>query len=225
MRIMLMQAITPEIKDYSAYSLPINLQYCIEKGYHYMLYSGEEEDLKGQHPAWLKMSCLEKLNLERYDWIWVLDCDAVVNNFSITLESIIEKDPKPIIISENDLNGGRLLNSGSTIYRSDFIPKLLARYDRCIEEGYRFLSERFWDQELINDMYLEDPSLFSVRPMQELNSYWKVDLFTDYEISQIGVGNSSPVDQTDNFVHHYMSIPAPIRVRQLKERASKHFKK
>lgn len=210
MKILICQVITPDIKDYAQYSIPTNIEYAIKHNYDFILYTSKKEEIN-YHPAWLKITSLRHLGLDKYDWIWVLDADAVINNQEITLEDIISREEKPIIISENGTNDGRTLNSGSILIQKSFVPNLLARYDTAVKENYRFLVERFWDQELINDWYEEDPSIFSVRPMTEINSHWRLHSSDRKEVEEFGIGFREPLDQTKNLVHHYMALPNFIR--------------
>ena len=187
MNILILQVMDRNVKDYSVYSLPINLEYSIKNDYDYLLY--QKSDFK-HHPSWLKLEAFREIDLGKYEYIWVLDTDCIINNHSIKLESIIAKDPKEIIISENGSNGGRLMNAGSILYKASIIPELLERYTKWESDGSEFMQKKYWEQEMLNDWYEEDPSRFSVRDMNELNSFWDIDNLKG--------------DEASILVYHYM---------------------
>ena len=95
MKILILQVATPNIKDYSIYSIPININYSIKWDHDFLLYTSKEEEID-HHPAWLKITAFYNINIEKYDWIWVLDTDAVINNQKIKLENII-RDRKSVV--------------------------------------------------------------------------------------------------------------------------------
>lgn len=182
MRILLLQVSTKDIKDYAVYALPHNLKYAIKNGYDYFTYQNDHFPYPN---VWLKIEVFKHVDYAEYDHIWVLDADCVINDFSVNLEELINKDKKDIIISKNGPNGGLLLNSGSMIYSARIIPQLLARYDKWIAEGNKYIYERYRDQQLLNEWNDSSPEVFSVREFSELNSYW-------YEMDP------------SNFVFHFM---------------------
>jgi galactosyl transferase GMA12/MNN10 family len=109
MRILLLQVSTMDIKDYAIYSLPHNLKYAIENGYDYFMYQNDHFPYPN---VWLKIEVFKHVNYAEYDHIWVLDADCVVNDFSVNIEKLINKDKRDIIISENGPNGGLQLSRG-----------------------------------------------------------------------------------------------------------------
>jgi galactosyl transferase GMA12/MNN10 family len=168
MRILLLQVSTKDIKDYTVYSLPHNLKYATERGYDYFLYQNNHFPYP---PHWLKIEVFKHVKYREYDHIWVLDADCVINDFSVDLQHLIDKDKKDIIASENGPNGGLRLNSGSVIYSARIVPRLLKRYDKwTAESGNVHLA--FRDQRFLNEWNDSNPELFSVREFSELNSYW-----------------------------------------------------
>lgn len=191
MKILIIQITTLEIKEYSEIFLSHNSKYAIKNGYHYLIFNEKSENYNF-HPSWIKIACLENINYSLYDYIWVLDADCLITNQSITLEEIINKDPTNIIISENGTNGGRKLNAGSFIVKGSFVPTLFHRFKDYIKTNTQFLYKRFWEQEMINDWYEIDPSVFSIRNMNEINSHW--------------MSFDKPTNQ-NQFVNHVMNCP------------------
>ena len=75
MKILIVQVMTPDIKDYSMYSLPTNIEYSIKWNYDYLLYTAKKTEIN-YHPAWLKITSFYDIKVDKYDWIWILDADA-----------------------------------------------------------------------------------------------------------------------------------------------------
>lgn len=195
MKILMLQVMNSNVKEYGVYSLPINLEYSIKNDCDYLLY--QKNDFR-HHPSWLKIEAFREIDLAKYDYVWVLDTDCIINNHRIRLEDIISRDPGEIIISENGLNGGRRVNAGSMLIKTSIIPEVLERYAKWEADGSEFMQKKYWEQEMMNDWLEEDPTRFSVRPMQELNSFWDVE------------GLSG--DDANILVYHYMG-------RGIKDRA------
>ena len=61
MKILLLQVLTPEIKDYSKWSIPINIEYSIKWNHDFHLYTALSSD-NPYHPAWLKITSLDNNN-------------------------------------------------------------------------------------------------------------------------------------------------------------------
>jgi glycosyl transferase family (putative galactosyltransferase) len=200
-RILILQVMTPEIAGYCAYSLPLNVEYAVKNGYHYYLHHARRSDIP-YHPSWLKLEALRLVDLQSYNWIWVLDADCVINNISIKLEDVIAADPKDIIISENGRNGGRRINAGSFVLRSSAVPLALAQYDAFARSGSPYMNKKFWEQEMFNDWYERDPTIFSVRDMNVLNSYWNIA--------------SLRGEERNNLVFHYMAQSDEQRITAMK---------
>ena len=200
MKVLVIQTVSSHIVSYSQYSIPVNIEWTVRNGHSYFLY---RNDNFPYHPAWLKLEAFNHVRYQDYDYVWVLDADCVINNGNVTLKQIIGDDKAEIIASANGRNGGRLINSGSIIYRTGVIPILLEKWDQCRLEKRPILTEHFWDQELINDWYEEDSSRFSIREMDELNSYWKI---------------MNP----GNFIHHYMARQNDDKIKLLKHHAMRN---
>lgn len=172
MKILIIQAVTKEIEEYSNIFIPHNSRYAIHHGYHYLIFNEESSKFKN-HPSWLKIECFKKIKWDEYDYIWVLDADCLINDWSIKLENIISKEENEIIISENGLNSGRDLNAGSFILRKTIIPVLLEKYKEYENTNCKFLKQKFWEQEMFNDWFEKEPNIFSKRDMNEINSYFQ----------------------------------------------------
>lgn len=65
--------------------------YCDIHGYDLIPFKIEKEFLEGRHPQWGKVKLLKNiLEAEKYDWLFFLDCDCLIMNPGITLDSFID---------------------------------------------------------------------------------------------------------------------------------------
>lgn len=65
--------------------------YCDIHGYDLIPFKIEKEFLEGRHPQWGKIKLLKNiLGTEKYDWLFFLDCDCLIMNPCITLDSFID---------------------------------------------------------------------------------------------------------------------------------------
>ena len=67
--------------------------YCIIQGYELVDFKIDDEFLEGRQAQWGKIKLLKNLILDgKTDWYFFLDCDCLIMNPSIKLESFIEED-------------------------------------------------------------------------------------------------------------------------------------
>lgn len=98
------------------------------------------------------------------EWAWWLDCDAMITNYNIKLESIVDNNYH-FILSE-DING---LNAGSFLVRNstegrDYLQMILDNM-----ETYRF--HNWHEQQCINDTYDIYRGIIKVLPQKIINCY------------------------------------------------------
>lgn len=75
--------------EYMYYSMMINKLYCSKWGYDYRFIN---HDIKEMPPYWLKVKDLKNLlnDTSKYDMIVYLDLDAIFNDFSVSIEQVID---------------------------------------------------------------------------------------------------------------------------------------
>ena len=151
------------------------------------IFISESSDLKvfrDLHPAYAKIWILFFLNLydSQYDYIWVLDIDTFFVNYEINIKDIIDEhlcdydeDGVDAICSVNGVNGGKLLNTGSIVYRLYNIGTLFYLFENYRQSrNQTIMNQPFWEQDFLNDVHSFFNEKFKIKPleMNVLNSYW-----------------------------------------------------
>jgi len=178
-KILMLQVYTKEITGISRIAFDVNADYCMRHGYDYRFVDVGYLQENKIHPAWGKIyeSALDLASKRPFDYLFVLDADAMVVTPEQKLEDIIAQFPDAMmLISENGANGGRLMNTGSFLVKH--VPEAAQLMNRVFNEGIKTpkRTERFWEQCVLNDMYDSSPELrkqITVLPMRALNCYWK----------------------------------------------------
>ena len=116
--------------SYGKFTKEINKKYCDEKGYIYHLESDDNKiktALEGRSPTWYKSKFInEVFELYNPDYILFLDADAIVCDFSYTVEDFI--DPNYNIICTEDYGPSRL-NAGVFIMKnSDWTKRVMNKW-------------------------------------------------------------------------------------------------
>lgn len=188
MRIALLTVVTPDIYEYSKLSSIINSNYCLKQGYDYLLVNSTIQD---RHHSWYKVKAIERY-IDYYDYIFVLDADAIVNNYSISIEDIISEQKADFIISEDIPNGG-WINAGSFIVRNNPLCKNLLKswWNKGKETNKEFTI--YHEQDCLIYLLTTEYKHF-------LNNKVKV-LPTNYINSACNLN----IVPEDNFIIHYMA--------------------
>lgn len=146
----------------------------------------EKSDLKmfkDLHPAYAKIWILFLLDFDtNYDFVWILDIDTFFVNYEISIKDIIDEhlcdydeDGVDAICSVNGVNGGKLLNTGSIIYRLYNIGTLFYLFENYRQSrNQTIMNQPFWEQDFLNDVHQFHNLDFKIKPleMNVLNSYW-----------------------------------------------------
>jgi lipopolysaccharide biosynthesis glycosyltransferase len=110
---------TEDIESLYKLISPSYQKYCDMHGYDFVSknISGEKYE---RHPVWYKINFIQEL-LNKYDWVLFVDCDTLLTNSNLTIESFI-KDGKDFYISK-DING---INAGVILLKnSDWTKQFL----------------------------------------------------------------------------------------------------
>ena len=199
-----LQVTSPEIHEYSKYSIELNKIYCKLHGYdHLELPTVRTEEYA---PQWSKIfQTIDLLKTGKYTHVFFLDADAVILNRIKKLEDVINKMTTPIGFSMNDWNGGDLINTGSFMATVDALG-ILEECVRLSEEDMKDKKLNYWhEQAVITKMY-ETGVKMDVFSMNEINSYWLYDV------------NSND----DQFIYHFMARPLNEKVQIAKQLFEKY---
>lgn len=140
------------------------------------------------------------------DWIWWLDNDAMITNFDIRLEDLV--DPDFHVIMATDIAA---LNTGSFIVRNS--PQAKAWLEFLLSKRQEYKDDKKWfEQQAVIDFYPKFEELFKLVPQQWLNSY-------DYKM--YGVEGIDLLDQDGqwypgDFVIHWPGLPNETRIELAK---------
>jgi len=99
------------------------------------------------------------------DWVWWLDNDAMITNFNIKLENLIDADYH--IIMATDIAA---LNTGSFIVRNSSQAKEWLNFLLSKKKEYKN-DKKWFEQQAVIDFYPRFQNLFKIVPQQWLNSY------------------------------------------------------
>jgi galactosyl transferase GMA12/MNN10 family len=204
LKICFVQVTSPEIQEYSNYSVALNKIYCKRHDYNYLELSAINTN--EYFFSWSKIfQVRDILKSDKYTHVFFLDADAIVLNRDIKLEDIISKMKTSIAFSENGWNGGDLINAGSFIATPEAI-KILEECIRLSEEDMKDKKlERWHEQSVINKMYADGIEM-DVFPMNEINSHWLYDF------------NSND----GQFIYHFMARQLNKKIEIAKELFEKY---
>lgn len=175
--------------------LPIAKAYCERHGYAAeficeAFYGVKENNgqLSQMPVGYYKMLKLREL-LDKYEFIWVLDCDTLITNIHIPFMAYVCNGGADDLFFTHDVNG---LNAGSFIIRSNkrskkFIQAVIDNFDAPEEQS---IMKRFLH--LIKPWRLHHPSINSY-PYAEYTHDWE-RLIGEHEMPIHEQGNWQPGD-------------------------------
>jgi hypothetical protein len=209
MKIAILQTVTPEIASYTKYTVGVNAQYCVENGIEYHLVQNDLGTTR--HPSWNRIKVVGRF-VSQYDFVMMLDADAIIQNFSISLEEIINTHAEDydILVCDDKPNGG-LINCGVMIFRNTpSIHDILTKW--WIEGAIMEMEHKFPYEQGVLRALMENPdsspvwrNKIKILPINTFNSHW-LDI------------------PEDNFIAHIMARPMDQRIAELSERFQKVIK-
>jgi len=137
------------------------------------------------------------------DWVWWIDNDAMITNFDIKLEGLVDSEFH--VIMPVDIAA---LNTGSFIVRNSEQAKEWLRFLLSKKGEYRN-DKKWFEQQAVIDFYPKFQDIFKIIPQNVLNSY-------DYRIYNVDstdlLGHSGQWQQGD-FVIHWPGLQNELRVK------------
>lgn len=146
---------TAEIARMAEVTNPSKRAYCERWGYDFACFEGTLDP--DRPPAWSKVRFVRRL-LDRYDWVFWLDADALIMNPDVALENLLDPRYSLILVKQPgpDPFGGLHLNTGSFFVRSD-------EWSRgFLDDLYRqreFIEHPCWEQAAFMHLYQHRPEV------------------------------------------------------------------
>ncbi|KAJ3044739.1 hypothetical protein HDV00_001143 [Rhizophlyctis rosea] len=159
------------------------MSYAQKHGYHFQLI--RHSLVIDRKPQWSKMLAAKQFLKDGFDWIWLLDLDAVITNHNIPLQNLIPPDvwystlhgycdrsyldpTRTGAIVAMDCNG---LNSGSMLLRSD--PWTFSYLDDAYKFGEDTAPSIWNDQRGFHEAYNAEThrNHFLILSQSQLNAY------------------------------------------------------
>lgn len=137
------------------------------------------------------------------DWVWWLDNDAMITNFDIKAEDLVDNDYH--IIMPTDIAA---LNTGSFIVRNSTQAREWLEFLLTKKAEYKN-DKKWFEQQAVIDFYPKFQELFKIIPQQWLNSYdYKM-----YNVEGIDLLGQDGQWYPGDFVIHWPGLPNEVRIQ------------
>lgn len=180
--------------------------YCEQQGYQ--LFAKTDNFSPGKRVYFDKIRyILEVLeNNSALDWVWWLDSDAMITNWSVPIEKWCDNDYH-FVIAVDRYN----INNGSFFLRNSAPGKNYFKHILSLEEKY--LDSQWPEQQPMIDLIEEYQSITKIHSQRDFNSY-------DYDFYHRDHGNTHDWDllgnngnwQPGDFVCHYPGVTMPNKI-------------
>ena len=141
------------------------------------------------------------------DWVWWLDNDAMITNFDIKVEDLV--DTNYHVIMPTDIAA---LNTGSFIVRNSAQAREWLEFLLSKKKEYKD-DKKWFEQQAVIDFYPKFQELFKIIPQQWLNSY-------DYKMYNVEGTDLLGQDgqwYPGDFVIHWPGLPNESRIQLAKQ--------
>jgi glycosyltransferase involved in cell wall biosynthesis len=189
--------------DLGAISWPNKVTYAEKHGYGYYCKTDDfTNKISIQFEKHILMLDLMSANPD-VDWIWWLDNDAMITNFDVKLEDIV--DPDYHVIMTTDV---ATVNGGSFIVRNSEKGREWLEFMLYIGQK-EYATNRWPDQQPMADFFIKYRDIIKIVTQRTMNSY-------DYRI--YGVDGIDQLGQSGrwhpgDFVIHFPALPNPARIQ------------
>jgi len=137
------------------------------------------------------------------DWVWWLDNDAMITNFDIKVEDLVDNDYH--VIMPTDIAA---LNTGSFIVRNSAQAREWLNF--LLSKKLEYKNDKKWfEQQAVIDFYPKFQDLFKIIPQQWLNSYD----YRMYNVEGIDLLGQDGQWYPGDFVIHWPGLPNETRVQ------------
>lgn len=137
------------------------------------------------------------------DWVWWLDNDAMITNFDVKVEDLVDNNYH--VIMPTDIAA---LNTGSFLVRNSAQAREWLEF--LLSKKAEYKNDKKWfEQQAVIDFYPKFQDLFKIIPQQWLNSY-DYRMYNVVGIDLLGQdGQWAPGD----FVIHWPGLPNEARIK------------
>lgn len=137
------------------------------------------------------------------DWVWWLDNDAMITNFDIKVENLVDNNYH--VIMPTDIAA---LNTGSFIVRNSAQGREWLEFLLSKKKEYKD-DKKWFEQQAVIDFYPKFQDLFKIIPQQWLNSYD----YNMYNVVGIDLLGQDGQWYKGDFVVHWPGLPNEARVK------------
>jgi hypothetical protein len=193
--------------DLGAVAWPNKVAYAEKHGYGTYLKTDDfNNPISIQFEKHIMMLELMELNPD-LDWVWWLDNDAMITNFDIKLENIV--DPDYHVIMTTDV---ATMNGGCFIVRNSEQGREWLKFMLYIGQK-EYADNRWPDQQPMADFYYKYRDIVKIVPQRTMNSY-------DYKIYGVdGIDQCGESGQwyPGDFVIHFPALPNTTRIQLMNQ--------
>lgn len=197
-------------KELADYTFTKNLEpYCNLHGYKIIC---KNTDLPGDRSIYFEKIKIMRDAMEdsSIEWIWWLDCDAIVTNYHIKLDSII--DNQYDIIISSDWNG---INCGSFLVKNSNRGKAWLDMIYSFRDVPRYKNHQWPEQAVMMETAHLYTDIMKVVPQKTLNSYY-YSLYMPEEHLWRDRLNTNGNWTVGDFVIHFPGMPNITRMEYIK---------
>jgi hypothetical protein len=137
------------------------------------------------------------------DWIWWLDNDAMITNFDIKIEDLV--DDNYHVVMPTDIAA---LNTGSFLVRNSVQGREWLNFLLSKKKEYKD-DKKWFEQQAVIDFYPKFQDLFKIVPQRRLNSYD----YRMYNVEGIDLLGQDGQWYESDFVIHWPGLPNETRVK------------
>jgi mannan polymerase II complex MNN10 subunit len=150
-KIALVTLYTENIRRLAELTTPGKQAYCKKWGYDFVCREGVIDPERP--PAWSKILLLRQL-LNKYEWLFWLDADAMIMNPEIPLDRFIDDRYSMIVakLESSDLFGDLHLNTGSFFIRSDDHARQMLD---TIYQQSQYITHPCWEQKAFIELFVD----------------------------------------------------------------------
>ena len=140
------------------------------------------------------------------DWIWWLDNDAIITNFDIKLETLVDSDYH--IIMSTDIAS---LNNGSFFVRNSIQGREWVEFILSKKAEYKD-NTKWPDQQPVIDFYPKFQHLFKILPQNAINSYD----YSIYNVEGVDLLGNEGQWRVGDLVLHWPALSNDLRLQLFK---------